>query len=226
MGCVRTQSHSPHSREGASASGLDPKKGVSRAPASRTQRVRTLRAAFLADERPSLETGKLVFIDETAAWCHMPAFYGWSKAGQQAVMTGTRYGKRLSMVGAIAVDGPRGHMLYEGTMDGDRMVEFVMTKLGPNLHSGDILVMDGASVHKTAKVKEAVESFGAKILILPPYSPELNPIEHAWSTVKAFIRKVGAESMDELRTLANEAWERITPFLAGWIGHCGYALST
>jgi len=124
------------------------KRGVSRPPASRTARVRALREAYL-DTQPKMETARLVFIDETAAWCHMPAFYGWSKAGEQAVMTGTRRGKRLSMVG--------GHMLYEGTMNSERMVEFVYDKLGPNLRPGDALVMDGASVHKTAAVREAVE---------------------------------------------------------------------
>lgn len=62
------------------------------------------------------------------------------------------------MVGAIAVDGLRGHMLYEGTMNSARMVEFVHQELGPNLNDGDIVVMDGASVHKTAAVREAVES--------------------------------------------------------------------
>lgn len=173
-----------------------------------------------------MDTSRLVFLDETAAWCHMAALYGWSKAGEQAVMTGTKRGKRLSMVGAIATDGLRGNMLYEGTMTSDLMVKFVQETLGPNLNEGDILVMDGASVHKTAAVRDAVESFGATILILPPYSPELNPIEHTWSTVKAYIRKIGAASMTELRLLANEAWEWTTSFVTGWIKHCGYALST
>lgn len=173
-----------------------------------------------------MDAARLVFIDETAAWCHMPAFYGWSKAGEQAVMRGKKRGKRLSMVGAIAMDGLRGHMLYEGTMNTERMVEFVCEELGPQLNEGDILVMDGASVHKAAAVREAVESFGAKILILPPYSPELNPIEHTWSTVKAFVRKVGAETMLELRGLVKEAWSRVTPYVAGWIRHCGYTSST
>lgn len=173
-----------------------------------------------------MDTSRLIFIDETAAWCHMPMLYGWSKLGEQAVMMGKRRGKRLSMVGAIAVDGLRGHMVYEGTMTSPTMVEFVRTVLGPNLRDGDTLVLDGASPHKTAAVREAAESFGAKILILPPYSPELNPIEHAWSTVKAHVRKLGATCMEDLRALVNEAWERVTPFVAGWIRHCGYASST
>ena len=64
------------------------------------------------------------------------------------------------------------------------------------------------------------------LFFLRPYRPELNPIAHTWITVKAYIRKVGAETMSKLRRLVNEAWERVTPFVAGWIRHCGYTLST
>lgn len=186
--------------------------------------MREVRATYI-ENQGTLDTRKLVFLDETAAWCHMPVLYGWSKSGEQAVMIGTRHGKRLSMVGAIALDGDRGHMAYEGTLNTDLMVKYIHDHLGPNLRCGDVVVMDGASVHKTVRVREAIASFGANVLILPPYSPELNPIEHAWSTVKAYVRKVGASNISDLRAVVKEAWSMVTDFTTGWIRHCGYALS-
>lgn len=187
--------------------------------------MKKLRQTFV-EEQPELPAAKLVFVDETATHCNMFRLYGWSPSGQQAVMKGSKHGKRLSMVGAIALDGSRGHMLYEGTLNGERMVEYVNEHLGPNLREGDIVVMDGLRVHKMDIVTEAIESFGARPLILPPYSPELNPIEHAWSTLKARVRALGAATLDELEALVEEIWDELQGFCSGWIRHCGYAAST
>lgn len=196
-----------------------------RPQAAKSRRVKEARQAFRS-QQADLPLEKLVFIDETAAWCSMAPYYGWSPSGEQAVITGSRHGKRLSVVGAISQDGSRGHMVYEGTLNGDRMVEYIDGFLGPNLRRGDILVMDGLRVHKTAKVREAAARFGAEILILPPYSPELNPIEHTWSTLKSRIRKFGADCLDELHDLIDTVWDDIAGFSHAWIRHCGYGTST
>lgn len=184
-----------------------------------------MRTAFIS-EQPNLNTAKLVFVDETAVWCSMNRLYGWSPCGRQAVIKRNKHGKRLSIIGGIAEDGERGHMTYSGTLNGDRMVEFVMNHLGPNLQEGDIVVLDGLGVHKMAKVRQAIASFGASVLILPPYSPELNPIEHTWSTLKARIRAVGVATWDELIVLTKKVWAELPPFCAGWVRHCGYVAST
>ncbi len=188
-------------------------------------RVRNQREAFVA-QQAEMPLEKLVFLDESATRCQMPQLYGWSKRGEQAVMTGKKRGKRLSIIGAMALDGSRGHMSYEGTLDTDLMVEYVGTKLGPNLREGDIVVMDGLSVHRTAKVREAVEQFGSTVLILPPYSPELNPIEHAWSTLKARLIKMRVTCFQALRPLVDTVWHDVQAFAGGWIRHCGYTEST
>lgn len=157
----------------------------------------------------------------------MNRLYGWSAAGEQAVITMKTRGKRLSIVGAMALDGPRGKMLYEGTLNGDGMVRFVMDYMGPNLKPGDIVVMDGLSVHKTRKVSEALACFGATALFLPPYSPELNPIEHLWSTLKARLRAVGASTWDALHEVVEKIWGELDDsFYANWVRHCGYGAST
>ena len=173
-----------------------------------------------------MEASRLVFVDETAARCCMNRLYGWAICGQTPVIKRSAHGKRLSIVGAIAMDGPRAHMTYTGSMNGDRMVEFVEEHLGPSLQPGDIVVMDGLRVHRMVKVREAIESFGAKALILPPYSPELNPIEHAWSTFKARLRAIATQNWEELCTLVEQAWDELAPSCAGWVRHCGYTAST
>jgi len=178
------------------------------------------------EEQGSLPVDKLVFLDETAVWCFMNAYYGWSDVGRPPVLCGSKHGKRLSFIGAMAVDGPRGHMMYEGTLNGDLMVEYIDTELGPKLRQDDIVVMDGLRVHTMAKVRAAIRRWGAKLLVLPPYSPELNPIELAWSTMKARIRKLGATCLDQLEQFAHEVWTELPTYFAGWIKHCGYIQST
>ncbi len=169
---------------------------------------------------------RLVFVDETAARCCMNRLYGWALSGTTPVIKHNAHGKRISIVGAIAVDGLRAHMTYTGSMNGDRMVEFVNEHLGPSLQPGDIVVMDGLRVHRMVKVREAIESFGATSLILPPYSPELNPIEHAWSTFKARLRAIATQDWEELCALVERIWGELAPFCAGWVRHCGYLAST
>ena len=127
----------------------------------------------------------------------------------------------------MALDGPRGKMTFSGTLDGPRMVEFVQHHLGPNLHPGDIVVLDGVSIHKMKSVRAAIESFGATALILPPYSPELNPIEHLWSTLKARLRAVGTSTFDELVRLMSETWDKLdSSYFPRWVESCGYAAAS
>jgi transposase len=173
-----------------------------------------------------LPVEKLVFLDETAVRCLMPVLYGWSRCGEQAVMSGTRRGRRLSVIGALALDGCRGMMAYEGTLNTSLMVQYIDTTLGPNLRPGDVLVLDGLSVHKTQAVREAAKRHGASLLVLPPYSPELNPVEHAWSTLKARLRKLGVHCFHQLEDLVHATWKDIQTFSAGWVRACGYVAST
>jgi transposase len=184
-----------------------------------------LRIEFLK-RQPALNTRRLVFVDETALHCFMNRLYGWSCRGRQAIIRRDKHGSRLSIVGAIAQGGLQEHITYTSTLNGDRMLEFVMTVLGPNLEIGDVVVMDGLSVHKMASVRDAVALFGATILILPPYRPELNPIERAWSTLKARVRAIEAPSLDRLSELVNTVWAEIAGFCPGWVKNCGYAAST
>jgi transposase len=157
----------------------------------------------------------------------MNRLYGWAPCGVTPMITRSTRGKRLNIVGAIAHDGPRGVMTYEGSMNEARFLLYIQAHLGPALNKGDTVVLDGMSVHKMKSVADAIASYGASVLILPPYSPELNPIEHTWSTLKARLRAVGAGSWKELVRLTQQIWDELpATFFPAWVEHCGYLPST
>lgn len=119
-------------------------------------------------------------------------------------------GKRISMVSALTTLGMKAAFNYEGTMTGIVFLYFLQHFLCPVLSDGDYVVMDNASVHKVDEVKQLIESTGAKVIYLPPYSPELNPIELAWNKMKTYIRKQRARNTDALYSVYAEALESIT----------------
>lgn len=170
-----------------------------------------------------MDSSRLVFIDEAGFIVGMNRLYGWSRVGEQAIILRETRGKRLSLVGAMSADGSRGMMSFEGTLKTAVMLRYIENYLGPNLRSGDVVVMDGCPVHKAKAVRKAIEHWGATLLILPAYSPELNPIEHLWSTLKARVRAVGTSSWRELNELVHQVWNSFEPsFYPNWVNHCGY----
>lgn len=172
-----------------------------------------------------MDTPRLVFLDEVGFIIGMNRLYGWALEGEQAVILRETRGKRLNAIGAMAVDGGRGFMSFEGRLNSDLMVAYIEHHLAPNLDDGDIVVMDGCPVHRSAAVREAFDRLGVETIILPPYSPELNPIEHLWSTLKARVRGVGATAWEELERLVHETWSSMElPFYQNWIRHCGYVV--
>lgn len=128
------------------------------------------------------------------------------------------------MVGAIALDGLRCLMAYEGGTTKQAFVRFVTEALAPSLERGDIVVMDNLNAHYAPGVREAVEVVGASVLYLPPYSPELNPIEHTWSKLKALLRRLEARTLRTLAAALGVSAARISRSdLAGWFRNCGYS---
>ena len=122
----------------------------------------------------------------------------------------TRKGKRVSLVGALSEEGIKTAFNFEGTMTGGVFLYFIENYLCPILKPGDYVVMDNARVHKVKGVKELIENVGAKIIYLPPYSPEFNPIELAWNTIKQFLRKQQARTLDNLYQAYADALKAIS----------------
>ena len=116
-------------------------------------------------------------------------------------------------------------MGFEGTLDGNVFLYFLENILVPELKSGNVVICDNATAHKVENVKELIESKGARVLYLPPYSPDLSPIELCWSKFKQFLKKAKARRKESLHEAVSNAINTITKDDAkGWFEHCGYVI--
>ena len=198
------------------------KKGVFRGLACTKPEAVAKREAFDAAQA-SLDPARLVFLDEAGVDIAMSRAYGWAPPGQTPVIERPARGRRISLIGAIALDGSRALRRVEGYVNGEVFVDFLRNDLGPALHPGDIVVMDGPSIHKVEGVEEALAERGATALYLPPYSPELNPIEMAWAWIKKLLRDAPPRKLAALRERVDDLWTQVTAALcAAWIRHSGY----
>jgi transposase len=174
----------------------------------------------LAQVRPE----DLVFVDESGVNRGMTRRYGRSPQGQRVYGSAPRnYGPNVSVLGALSLGGllTSGHV--EGAIDGELFQLFVDRALVPRLWPGAVVVIDNLTIHKAARVREAIEAVGARLIYLPPYSPDLNPIELAWSKLKSRLRKAAARTTKALQRALSEAIAAISPSDAqGYFAHCGY----
>jgi len=181
----------------------------------------TCRLTRVRDVAPA----RLVFVDETGTNVTLTPLYGRALVGKRAVGKVPRnHRTNLTVVGAIALDGVRCLMAYEGGTTKVAFLRFTREALVPSLRRGDIVVMDNLSSHYAQGVREAIEEAGCSLLYLPPYSPELNPIEHTWSKLKALLRRAEARTLRTLSAaIAVSSSEISRSDLSGWFNHCGYS---
>ena len=167
---------------------------------------------------------KLVFIDESGAKTNMTRLYGRAKAGQRAVDDApSGHWNTTTMISSMRLDGSTACMVVDGATDKDVFKAYVQHILLPTLRPGDIVIMDNLSAHKNQEVKDLIESVGAEIWFLPPYSPDLNPIEKMWSKIKAILRTLKARTEKALIDAIAKALEAITANdVKGWFESCGY----
>ena len=119
--------------------------------------------------------------------------------------------KTTTFVGALRLEGMTAPMVLDGAMHGAAFLAYVEQVLAPTLSSGDIVIMDNLSAHKSTAVREAIEATGAELRFLPPYSPDFNPIEMAFSKLKAFLKKTAARTVDDLWDAIALGIETFTP---------------
>ena len=182
--------------------------------------------AFVA-EQPSFNAARLVFLDESGVCTAESRRYGWARRGKRPIIERPARGRRLNIIGAIGLDGVRAIRTLEGYVNGEVFLAFLRDDLGPKLNPGDIVVMDGPSIHRVEGVSEVLAERGAKAIYLPAYSPELNPIEMTWAWIKKQIRDFPRRRMAELAQVIAERWGQVTPALCrGWLKHAGYTWST
>ena len=174
--------------------------------------------------QPTIDPNLYVFIDETWAKTNMTRRYGRSQLGMR-LLEKTPCGRweTTTFLGALRATGFVAPLTVDGAINGDLFRAWVEQHLVPTLKPGDIVVMDNLSSHKVAGIRKAIEAVGAEVLYLPPYSPDLNPIELAFSKLKKMLRDGAERTTDKLTKLCG----KILDFFPekecrGYFKHCGY----
>ena len=170
----------------------------------------------------------LVFIDETSAYVGQSREYGWA-ASTERVHDARPKGKkeRVSLIAAITLEGKMSKqaLVVPDTVNKNAFLTFLEFVLLPTLAEGSVLVLDNWTVHHGEEVRELVERFGCELLYLPTYSPDLNPIEHLFAKLKAFIKALRTETLDALIQAFCDAVKTVTPEnVLNTFKHCGYKL--
>jgi transposase len=169
---------------------------------------------------------KLVFLDESGAKTNMTRTRGRAPRGVRVIdKVPHGHWATTTMISAIRTTGPCAAAVVTGATDSDVFLAYVQHVLVPELKPGDVVILDNLQPHKAKGVREMIEAAGAKLLYLPPYSPDFNPIENMWSKVKQHLRSAAARTFDALQEAVTAALETITPSdCAGYFRHCGYAI--
>jgi transposase len=166
-----------------------------------------------------------VWVDETGSHVALTPTHARAPRGARAVGRVPRNrGRVTTLIAALTVDGMGPALLLEGGVDTDAFVAYVTGLLAPAVRPGQIVVLDNLAAHHAARVRSAIERRGAEVWFLPAYSPDLNPIEEAFSKLKALLRRAGARTRDALADAIRLALRAITPAdVLGWYAHCGYS---
>jgi transposase len=168
----------------------------------------------------------LIFIDETWAKTNMSRLRGRAPRGERLIAKvphGHWY--TTTLVAALGIEGICASMVLDGAIDADHFEKFVETILLPELRAGDVVIMDNLSSHKRPRTRELIESVGATVLYLPPYSPDLNPIEMIFSKIKQALRSGSYRTRDALRRAIQPILDTVTANDAiNCFAHCGYTL--
>ena len=174
-----------------------------------------------------MKPGRLIFLDETSVKTNMTRTHGRALLGERlvaAVPHGHR--KTSSFIGCLSEEGMIAPYVLDGAVNAELFVAYIEQVLVPTLRSNDIVIMDNLPVHKVPAVRRAIEAAGAQLLFLPPYSPDLNPIEMVFAKMKAKLRHEAHRSVDALwRALGRIANAITPPECVNYIRHCGYQQS-
>jgi len=171
-----------------------------------------------------IEPERLVFLDESGATTEMTRRYGRAPCGERIrEATPAGHWSTLTLLGAMSTQGILASMTVESPTDGEVFLAYLDQVLCPALRPGQVVVMDNLSAHKVEGVRQRIEAAGAQLLYLPPYSPDFNPIEKAWSKIKEQLRSAKSRTVPALEEIIAQALQTITgPNASAWFSHCGY----
>jgi transposase len=190
------------------------------------ERDEFLRAAWRLAVAGEVDAERLVFVDEMGTNVSLSPLYAWSRRGKRAPGSAPRnWGKNVTLLASITRRGLGPCLAVEGSTTREVFEAYLERVLAPTLKPGQTVVMDNLSAHKGGRVKEIIEARGCELLYLPPYSPDLNPIEQAFSKVKGLLRRAEARTRQSLIEAMGLALSAVSAQDAlGFFGHCGYRL--
>jgi len=171
---------------------------------------------------------RFVFIDETWVTTNMTRPYGRALQGQRLVDAVPHgHWKTTTFIAALRTTGLTAPMVIDGAINGDLFCAYVEQILAKELREGDIVVLDNLSSHKRLEARAAIEAVGARVVFLPPYSPDFNPIENAFAKLKRLVRTAKKRTVDELWSFLGTALDAFDPSECfNYIRHCGYVPAT
>ncbi len=183
-----------------------------------------MRAAWRALVAGKIRAERLVFVDEMGSNTSLSPLYAWSRKGERAPASAPRnWGKNVTLLASITGHGLGPCLAVEGATTREVFEAYLEGALAPSLRPGQVVVMDNLSAHKGGRVKEIVEAAGCDLLYLPPYSPDLNPIEQAFSKVKGLLRHAEARTREALIGAMGRALDAVSAEDSrGFFRHCGY----
>jgi transposase len=201
---------------------MDPKKRSVGA----TERDEWLRAAWrvMVAGEAGIDARRLVFVDEMGTNTSLFPLYAWSRRGERAFASVPRnWGANVTLLASMSAEGMGPCLAVEGPTTREVFEAYLKRVLAPSLKPGQVVVMDNLSSHKGSRVRELVGERGCEVLYLPPYSPDLNPIEEAFAKLKALLRRAGARTREALIEATGRALDAVTASDArGFFEHRGY----
>jgi transposase len=204
---------------------VEPKKSTRGA----SERDEWLRVAWRVMVAATLDARRLVFVDEMGSNIALAPLYAYAPKGERAYSKVPRNrGKNTTLIASMTFCegmGESNHLVMEGGTTKAVFEGYVEDFLAPTLREGQIVIMDNLKAHKGERVRELIEARGCEVMFLPAYSPDLNPIEEAFSKIKGILREAAARTREELVETISEALSKVTVRDArGFFGHCGYHL--
>ncbi len=185
-----------------------------------------MRRAAWREALDGYDPAALVFVDESGTNLAMTPRYGRAPRGERVVGSAPRnHGRNTTLIAALRLDGITAAMTLEGAMDRDAFDVFVTEVLVPSLRPGQVVIWDNLNVHKSDDAQRRINARGCQLLWLPPYSPDLTPIEQAFSKLKTALRRAEARTREALDDAITATLGTITATDAqGWFAHCGYPI--
>ena len=174
-----------------------------------------------------IPASKLVFIDETGVNRAMTKREAWAPIGFRAVdfVPGNR-GRNVTLIGAVRLSGPVAMQTLEDSLNKESFSRYIRSVLVPKLEPGDVVILDNCPCHNDKEALDAIESVGAFVKFLPPYSPDLNPIEMVWNALKRRFERIDVADTAEIRAALRKAWRSLRSLpIFGLFASCSYLLA-